>query len=583
MRHFARLYRELDATTRTGEKHAALVAYFREASAADAAWAVAVLTGSPIKRAMNRTELVNAAEAVSGLPAWLIAECRTAVGDSGETLALLVPPPGSPRDLSLREVIEERLIPMRRQSAADRTAAMVRLWDELAENERLSLHKLLSGTFRVGVSKAMVVRALAVVAGVATEEMAARLMGDVARTPEAFAALLKGDGGTSEAGGEARLSRPYPFFLAQQLAGSPEQLGARAGWQAEWKWDGVRAQVIRRGARVMVWSRGEELMTEGFPEIAGAAEDLPAGTVLDGEVLAWDSEKQRPLAFGHLQTRIGVKRREARLFDDVPVRFMAYDMLEWAGEDVRSRPLVERRSMLEAVVGRLGVGAATPVVGCSPVIEATDWESLARIRSESRERGVEGMMLKRLDSPYGVGRARRAVEEVGADGGGVPAGDWWKWKMDPYVVDCVLVAAQPGSGRRAGLLTDYTFAVWSGEKSGEGELVTVTKAYSGLTDEEIKEVDRWVRQNTTASYGPVMMVKPERVFEVAFEGIGPSPRHKAGLALRFPRMARMRPERGAGEADTTAMLWALVPADVAGAGAGRTKKAGRASRPGGRA
>lgn len=352
--------------------------------------------------------------------------------------------------------------------------------------------------------------------------MAHRLSGRWEPTSEAFARLAA----ESDEGGDPL--RPYPFFLAHSSPSEIAELGPRSDFQAEWKWDGIRSQVVRRGDVHLIWSRGEDLVDEGFPEISEAVAGLPPGTVLDGELLAWSGDQ--PLGFHHLQRRIQRKSLTAKVRREVPVRLMAYDLLEHAGADIRELPLEERRAKLEQVVADLD----SEFVDVADIITEDSWEALAEAREGSRERGVEGLMLKRLGSPYGAGRTR---------------GNRWKWNVDPFRVDAVLIYAQRGSGRRASLYSDYTFAVWN-----NGALVPVAKAYSGLTDKEIRRVDNFVRRNITERFGPVRGVVPKLVFELAFEGIQPSPRHKSGIALRFPRMARWREDKQAEDADTLDML-----------------------------
>jgi DNA ligase 1 len=377
------------------------------------------------------------------------------------------------------------------------------------------------------VSGGLVERALALATGLPESAIAHRLTGGWEPTPEFFARLCAGDVR------DADVSRPYPFYLAYPLEDPVETLGPASEWIAEWKWDGIRSQLIRRAGRVFLWSRGDELLNGRFPEVEEAAALLPEGTVIDGELLPWVGD--RPLPFAQLQRRIGRKVLTRKVLDEVPVALLAYDLLEQAGEDLRPLPLAERRARLEALLG------ATPSAGhlsLSPAVQAADWAGLAEARQRARELGAEGLMLKRLNSAYGVGRRK---------------GDWWKWKVEPYAVDAVLMYAQAGSGRRAGLFTDYTFGVWDGER-----LVAFAKAYSGLTDGEIRKVDAFVRRNTVEKHGPVRVVRPELVFELAFEGIQPSPRHKSGVAVRFPRISRWRTDKRAEEADTLATVRSLL-------------------------
>jgi DNA ligase-1 len=392
--------------------------------------------------------------------------------------------------------------------------------------QRLVWNKLITGGFRVGVSAKLVIRALSSFSGIPEEALAHRLMGPWDPEPSFYQRLF------SSETGDADISRPYPFFLAYPLDGAPEELGPVAEWQAEWKWDGIRAQVIRRGGQTFIWSRGEELITAKFPEIRAAADALPDGTVLDGEILAW--KDNRPLDFAALQQRIGRKLIGPRVLEAVPVVLMVYDLLEWNGADIRGQDLASRLSRLDTALLPLG----DPRIQRSVTVVGTSWSELARFKADARLRAVEGLMLKRLDSPYRVGRRR---------------GDWWKWKVDPLSVDAVLTYARRGHGKRSGLFTDYTFSVWDGDR-----LVPFAKAYSGLTDEEIQEVDRFIRRNTLERFGPVRAVKPERVFEIAFEGIRSSPRHRSGVAVRFPRIARQRMDKTAAEADTLQTIKALL-------------------------
>jgi DNA ligase-1 len=384
--------------------------------------------------------------------------------------------------------------------------------------ERFVWNKLITGEFRVGVSRLLVIRALAEISGLDARTITDRLAGAWQPSEESYRRLLSPEVGQ-------RSGEPYPFFLAHALADAPEELGARGDWLAEWKWDGIRAQIVRRGAQTWIWSRGDELVTERFPEVQMLAAKLPDGSVLDGEILAW--REDRPLPFANLQRRIGRKILTAKLLADCPVAFLGFDLVEEAGCDIRCMPLRERRERLQKLPVRV-----------SEALVAPGWKELALLRDGARAKGVEGIMLKRLDSAYGVGRTR---------------GDWWKWKLEPMSVDAVLVYAQRGHGRRASLYTDYTFAVWN-----EAELVPFAKAYSGLTDAELRRVDAFIRRNTSEKFGPVRTVKPEIVCEIGFEGIQPSRRHKSGVAVRFPRILRLRPDKRPDQADTVAGLRALL-------------------------
>lgn len=531
MQRFTQLYDELDSTTRTSMKVAALVRYFRDVPACDAIWALYFFSGRRLPRAVSSTLLRQWAAEKAGYPLWLLEECFDAVGDQSETIALLLPEPELLQSPSLATFIQERLVPMKKWHEERKRLVVEQTWKELGRRERFLFHKLMGGSFRVGVAKTLVVRALAEVANIPPPLMAYRIMGDWEPTAASFERLMQPESATDTSADA--FTRPYPFFLASPLTDPISDLGNPGDWQIEWKWDGIRAQLIRRQDDILIWSRGEELITESYPEIVRAADVVvPDGTVLDGEMLAWLDDQ--PLPFAQLQSRLGRKKVTPRLMSEVPVVFVAYDLLEWQGLDWRARPLQERRTQLEAWHG----GHSNTRLRLSSVHAVENWQAACALQKQSREHHTEGLMLKRKASPYGSGRTR---------------GDWWKWKIDPFHIDAVLVYAQSGSGKRASLFTDYTFAVWH-----EGELVPVAKAYSGLTNDEIKEVDQFIRSNTLERFGPVRVVKPELVFELAFEGIQESTRHKSGVAVRFPRMSRRRADKKPEEADTLAALRSLA-------------------------
>lgn len=526
MKDFAALYTALDETTKTNAKVEALAGYFLKAAPADAAWAVSFLIGRKPKRLIEVRKLATWASEEAGIPEWMFGECYQAVGDLAETIALLLPPPAGSTGLALHFWVEERLLPLQQLSEAVQRETMLEAWRAMDDRQRLVWNKLITGAFRVGVSQNLVVRGLASATGMDPAILAHRLMGDWQPTAQFWETFIRRESR------EADLSRPYPFCLAHPLEGAVEQLGPIEEWQAEWKWDGIRAQLIRRQWRTFLWSRGEEIITDRFPEIEAAGGLLPDGTVLDGEILPW--KHGLPLPFAQMQRRVGRKILTDRILNEVPVVLLAFDLLELGGEDVRRRELSWRRARLEEVAA-----PAAPAILLSPLIEAGSWEELSVSRTEARRRHVEGLMLKRRQSIYQVGRRR---------------GDWWKWKIQPYSVDGVLIYAQPGNGRRASLFTDYTFGVWAG-----AELVPFAKAYSGLTDEEIRRVDAFVRANTLARHGPVRAVKPELVFELHFEGIQRSSRHRSGVAVRFPRIARWRTDKKPADADTIETIKALLP------------------------
>ncbi len=529
MRRFVALFNALDATNSTQGKVDALRRYLQDAPPHDAAWGLYFLTGRRLKRLIPSVRLREWTSVASGLQPWLVEECYAVVGDLAETVALLAGGDAgndAELDLPLHQWVEQRLLPLREADEDTRREQVTGWWRALPPDARFVLNKLLTGALRVGVSRRLVVRGLAQAFDLEPALVAQRLMGDWVPGKAFFERLV------AAYGGQAPPSQPYPFFLASPLDGHPSDLGRRDQWQAEWKWDGIRAQVIRRQGQTFVWSRGEELMAGRFPEIETAADALPDGTVLDGEVLAWQGAA--PLPFAALQRRIGRLKPGATLLREAPVVLMVYDLIETGGEDVRHWPQQRRRRHLEALAASIDTAAIRP----SPLLEAGDWQTLAGLRERARVQGTEGLMLKRNDSPYRVGRVR---------------GDWWKWKVDPYTVDAVLMYAQAGHGRRSGLYTDYTFGVWR-----DDGLVPIAKAYSGLDNAEIEELDRWIRAHTLDRHGPVRVVQPLQVFELAFEGLQRSRRHKSGVAVRFPRIHRWRRDLAAADADTLPQVHALL-------------------------
>lgn len=519
MRRFAQLYAALDRTGSTTAKRDAIAAYLHDAPPADAAWAVYVLGGGKLRRLATATELRQATGEATGYPDWLVDESYAHVGDLAEAVALLLPPGERSDDAPLHLWMEERLPGLSRLDPPARVAQLQAWWQALPPDEVYLLNKLITGALRVGVSRRLVVQALALWSQLPTDLLAHRLSGDWTPNASSLAALAQPAENDTH-----RAHRPYPFFLASPLEAPAESLGERDEWLAEWKWDGIRAQLMRRNDEAQLWSRGEERLDGRFPEIEQAACALPAGCVLDGEILAWDGAASAPRPFTALQKRIGKLKPGARLLAETPVRFMAYDLLELDGADLREAPLQQRRERL----ARLLDGMPSTLL-LSPAADTDDWAALAQLREQSRERRTEGLMLKRLDSPYRVGRKR---------------GDWWKWKVDPYTLDAVLIYAQSGHGRRAGLFTDYTFGVWD-----RGHLVPVAKAYSGLDDAEIAQLDAWIRGHTIERFGPVRSVEPQHVFELAYEAIQRSSRHKSGVAVRFPRILRWRVDLSIRDAD----------------------------------
>ena len=546
MKRFAELYRELDASTATRDKQAALQRYFNEAPAEDAAWAVYFLAGGKPRQLVPTRALRQLTQQVAGLPDWLFEESYQTVGDLAETMSLLLPPATQPVERGLADWMVNHLLPLRGLPPEQQASTLRQHWAELPDDQRFVTFKLITGGFRVGVSKLQVTQALAAVAGLDAKRVAQRLMGytAVGHQPSAvdFQALIAPENAHEQ---QVQRGQPYPFFLAhpwaEPLARFDELLGPPDHWLVEWKWDGIRAQLVRRAGQTWVWSRGEELVTERFPELVALGDTLPDGTVIDGEIVVW--REGRPQPFAELQKRITRKTLGPKLLRELPVRLLAYDLLEHAGHDLRDQPLHQRRAMLDAWVA----DQDHPVLQASPLVTGATWDELAGQREQARERGTEGFMLKHRDSRYGVGRTK-------ADG------TWWKWKIDPMSVDAVLIYAQRGHGRRASVYSDYTFAVWNAPPgTEERQLVPFAKAYSGLTDAEMAQVDAIIRATTLESFGPVRSVRPTLVFELGFEGIARSPRHKSGIAVRFPRMLRWRQDKPIAEADTLDTLAALLP------------------------
>jgi DNA ligase-1 len=512
MERLNQLFKDLDQTTSTLKKVDSLKCYFEEVPPEDACWALYLISGNKISTKVNRTFLHESFCEFMNMPMWLFKESYYHVGDLSETMALIRGPISHPKTPpSLHQFIKNELLTLKDKSDEERKQKLFEWWSSYDESILFLIHKCFTGGLRMGVSKNLVIQALSQVAGVDKETMSFRLMGDYIPTPEYYENLLVPDV-TIE-----RKSKPYPYFLASPAENPQELFSNWEEWCVEWKWDGIRCQVVKRDGEVFLWSRGEELINESFPDVLKQAILLPEGTVIDGELLPYKDGKV--LSFANLQTRLNRKKITKKDLETTPISIMAYDLLEWEGIDIREKPLSARRALLEEI----------NVFPVSEIVKVYNIEAAQTLQLESRDRGVEGFMMKRWNSPYQTGRKR---------------GDWWKWKIDPLTIDCVLLYAQPGSGRRSNLFTDYTLAVWKND-----ELIPVTKAYSGLTDEELMDMDRWIKKNTVEKFGPVRSVKPQHVFEIAFEGIQESGRHKAGVALRFPRILRWRKDKKPEEAD----------------------------------
>ena len=517
MKAFSDLVFKLDSTTKTNERVSALTEFLRSANDLDKLWCIALLTGKRPKRPVRVGMLREWASEMSGVPLWLLEESYYVVGDLAETLSLILPPPENSSHLSLSDAMN-LLAEWKKKEDEEIALEIKEKWDALTYQERFVFNKLITGGFRIGISQKLLVRSLSKLTEIDEPILSHRLMGSWTPDSTTYEKLVLTEDENDD------LSRPYPFYLAYPLEEEPGELGSVSEWQIEYKWDGIRGQIIRRKGETFIWSRGEELVTDRFPELVEMAENLSEDCVLDGEILAFKNEM--PLTFNHIQTRIGRKRITKKILENSPVIFMAYDVMEFSGKDIREQPMEERRSILETIHQKDGCHE----LRISELVREDSWADVAEKRENSRDILAEGLMLKRKSSPYEVGRKR---------------GNWWKWKVEPMHIDAVMIYAMRGHGRRANLYTDYTLAVWKGD-----ELVPFAKAYSGLTDAEFRQVDRFVKKNTIDRFGPVRSVKPELVFEIGFEGIAPSSRHKSGIALRFPRILRWRKDKPASEANT---------------------------------
>lgn len=531
MRAFCHLYRQIDETTKTNEKLDVLVKYFRAVSPSDGAWAVYFFCGNRPKRSLSGKAIREWIQQRTGSPDWLIEESYQYVGDLAETISLLAQSDSNPSPRSLSEWIDTCLLPLSKAREEEAFTLLDRLWQSLHAEERFVAMKMITGGFRVGVSRGLVTRSLSEAFHVPTDHIAHRLMGNWTPSAEFFQRLTSPD---AEGGFDGQ---PFPFCLANPIEKDPAVLGSSSDYLVEWKWDGIRAQAIRRQGVVYLWSRGEERIEDQFPEVARALESLPNGTVLDGELLAWMGD--RPLPFQSMQRRLGRKKVGKKLLAEVPIRFVAFDLLEREGVDVRDQIFDWRRRQLEELFNEHLRKESLDsnlhnAIQLSPTVPSESWDSVAQSRQSARSMEAEGLMLKRKDSPYQGGRTK---------------GNWWKWKVAPWTFDAVLLYAQRGHGRRASLYTDFTFAVWDGD-----QLVPCAKAYSGLTDDELRTVDKYVRDNTKEKFGPVRSVAPKLVMELACEGIQLSPRHKSGIAVRFPRILRLRPDKSPEMADTLESL-----------------------------
>lgn len=546
MKDFASLIKALDSTNKTTSKVAALAAYFKKANDRDKVWTIAILSHRRPSRPVNTTLLRQWASELANIPLWLFEESYHIVGDLAETIALVIPTTTSTTDKTLTQFLEE-MIALKKKSDEDKKDYLLNNWKLLDYYERFVFTKLITGGFRIGVSQKLMTRALSQATAIDEDILAYKLMGNWDPNTISFTELIL------EENESDYLSKPYPFYLAYALEGEVSELGDIKNWSAEHKWDGIRSQVILRNNEIFVWSRGEELVTDKYPEFTAFIGKIPNGTVLDGEILPFPNNEIG--TFNDLQTRIGRKTVSKALLLKVPVILKTYDLLEWNGKDIRELPFVERRKLLEQLHSSIEMvnqnSEDNIPFHLSETIHFNSWDDVSKERQRAREMRSEGLMLKNKNSPYLVGRKK---------------GDWWKWKVDPLTIDAVLTYAMRGHGRRSNLFTDYTFALWQENEQGEKELVTFAKAYSGLTDIELKKVDAWIKKNTLERFGPVRSVTPHHVFEIAFEGIAVSKRHKSGIATRFPRILRWRQDKTIHEVNSLADLKALIPSPNSGEG-----------------
>lgn len=532
MKNFANLIKSLDSSNKTTIKVNALTEYFKNASPEDKVWTIAILSHRRPPRPVNTTLLRLWANELANIPMWLFEESYHIVGDLAETIALIIPATKDHSEKSLTEYLQE-IIALKKKTDEEKRAYLHENWLALNYYERFVFTKLITGSFRIGVSQKLMTRALSKAENVDEDALAYKLMGNWDPNKVTFQELILDEKSSDY------LSKPYPFYLAYPIEGEVSDLGSPQDWSIEHKWDGIRSQTIIRENEIFVWSRGEELVTDKYPEFQSFVGIIPNGTVIDAEILAFPEGEIG--TFNDLQTRIGRKTTSTALLKSNPVILKAYDLLEWEGIDIRNKPYQERRNLLEKLYE--SVKEKKLPLYLSERKNLNSWEEIVEERMRAREMRSEGLMIKHKDSIYQVGRKK---------------GDWWKWKLEPLVIDAVLTYAMRGSGRRSNLFTDYTFALWQDNEKGIRELVTFAKAYSGLTDAEFRKVDDFIKKNTVDKFGPVRSVTPELVFEIGFEGIALSKRHKSGVATRFPRILRWRLDKKIEDANSIEDLKAMI-------------------------
>ena len=556
-RSFGNLINNLEQCNSTKKKINLISVFIKDIDPRDGSWILLLLMSSRQKRVITGRRLKDILQASFRMPSWLIDDCFAQVGDSAETISLLWPQLKSEltdANIECSEVYNklfnepkeskplhwwmETLLPaIKDATETTQNRLILKLWSDIADQDHYLTNKLITGGFRNGVSKGLVVKSIAKAYKLDESTVLERLMKPIEINNIWFQELTH----PVSINRTDRGAIPYPFYLASPVEIEKIKETPPADWRLEYKWDGIRGQLIKRDTGAYLWSRGEELVNHVFPEIIEMAENLPDGTVLDGEILCWQKDVRKPMAFASLQRRLGRKTVNKKLLKECPTVFLAYDILEHKSIDIRAYNLRDRLKLLESVQ----LNYNHPCLVIDNEKEFAEWEELIQLRDRARLEGAEGLMIKKISSHYLSGRKR---------------GYWWKYKHDPMTLDAVLIYAQAGTGKRANLFTDYTFALWdnSNKNSKDRKLVTFAKAYSGLNNSELMELDKWIRTHTIERYGPTRVVEQKQIFEIAFEGVMESKRHKCGLAVRFPRIHRWRIDKPVMEADCIEQAQALL-------------------------
>ena len=507
MRQFAALIRKLELSSRQNEKVLVLSAYFQEAAEKDRVWAIALLSQRRPSRTMTLRQMKKWALEFSGIPEWLFEESYQIVGDLAETIALILPPPTGQAEQGLSHWIET-ITELKGRASEAQKALVFKSWEVLDKAERFQFNKLVTGSFRVSVSQRLMTRALSLATGMPETVLAHRISGGWDPESTAFQDLVREQSPTEEAG------RPYPFQRIHPLEEGPNVLGETSGYLIDWKWEGIRCQLIRRSSNSFIWSEKGELITGAFPAIASALDNFPEGLVLDGEIVIMQDAGVGPAS--GIEKRLGMKKPGPKALRELPAAFIAFDILEREGTDLRDRPLLERKQQLLDLAGQ--VDATGEVILFSDPLPVNDWADVAGFRAEARNMRADGLLIKKRELPYRSGDVE---------------GPWLHWKPEAHTINALLIYATRGQGGSTRQYTDLSFAVWAGD-----QLVPFTRTIEGLPEEDMAELSSWIRENTVERFGPVRSVRAEQVFEIAFEGIEPSSRHRSGLILRSPRILR---------------------------------------------